>query len=251
MRKPHRNRRPKRTTRKRERRCRCLECSLPLYRVAALRARRGYAKRHRQISAALRHVKRSALYELLKTVVVMILTASMQAPESVGRSLSDPPVNGASQTAEGAPGVRTSHSYLKQIHLKDDVVFMRILSTVCASMVAALAGCRAFVPVVDIKALPSETQEAVRALPIYNDVQLARVDFRILGIVEGISCKHWMWDPPATREGALEQTKYYAYQLGADGLASVEFGGKEATSVHTNCWEVIRCSAGAIKFERP
>jgi hypothetical protein len=130
-------------------------------------------------------------------------------------------------------------------------LLMRNLHIFLAGFVALLTGCRAFVPVVDIKALPSASQEAIRTLPIYNDAQLAKRDFEILGIVEGISCKHWMWDPPATRDGALEQAKYYAYQLGADGVANVEFGGKEGTSVHTNCWEVIRCSAEAIRLARP
>src|SRR5262249_10543391 len=132
--------------------------------------------------------------------------------------------------------------------LLDAFAAMRILPLI---LVALLAGCRAFVPVADIDALPPSARNTVRALPVYDETQFASRDFEILGVVEGISCKHWLWDPSASREAALEQAQYFAWDLGADGLANVEFGGKEGTSLHTNCWEVIRCSAKAIKFKAP
>ena len=116
------------------------------------------------------------------------------------------------------------------------------------AIVAVLSGCGSFVPTVDLDKLPPEVKHQVRAIPIYNSIQLKDREFTVLGIVEGHSCQNKTWDPPATRTAAVEQAKYYAYKMGADGITNIRFGAREGTSVRTNCWELISCTAEAIKF---
>lgn len=117
-----------------------------------------------------------------------------------------------------------------------------------AVLCLALSSCGAFVPTVKIAELPIEQQREVRALPIFASQQLNGRKFVVLGIVEGISCQNKTWDPPATRALAIEQAKFYARELKADGIANLDFGQREGTSVRTNCWTSVTVSAEAIQF---
>ena len=117
------------------------------------------------------------------------------------------------------------------------------------SMLLFATGCGTFVKTVDLDALPPETLKDVESVEILNDAQLQGLQFTVLGFVEGTSCKNKLWDPPASRTVALDQARYFAWELGADALADVRFT-KEGTSTHTNCWESIVCTAQAIRTEQ-
>jgi len=123
-----------------------------------------------------------------------------------------------------------------------------IRNRILAIGVAALTSCGSFVPVVDISRLPIETKHAVQAIKYYDQTQLSGAKFEVLTIVEGNSCQNKTYDPPATRARALEQIKYFAYEVGANGITNLQCGGREGTSVRTNCWELISCTAEAIKI---
>ena len=111
-----------------------------------------------------------------------------------------------------------------------------------------LPGCGAFVPTVKISKLPIDQQREVRAVPIFASQQLDGRGFVVLGVVEGISCQNKTWDPPATRALAVEQSKYYAWEMRADGITNLVFGEREGTSVRTNCWTSVTVTAEAIRF---
>lgn len=72
--------------------------------------------------------------------------------------------------------------------------------------------------------------------------------FRVLNIAEGNSCQNKLWDDPATRSGAINQLKYQAYEMQGDAITNIQCGGRERTSLRTNCWELISCTAEVIKF---
>lgn len=112
---------------------------------------------------------------------------------------------------------------------------------------AILSGCGAFVPVVNIKDLPPEKIYALRSIPIYNSVQLIDKDFQVITIIEGNSCQNKLYDPPATRTAAIEQLKFHALEAGANGITNIQCGAREGTSTRTNCWELISCTAEAIR----
>ena len=87
-------------------------------------------------------------------------------------------------------------------------------------------------------------------LEIYNQAQLINKNFKVLSIAEGHSCQNKLWDDPATRTGAIEQIKFQALQLNADGITNIQCGGKEGTSVRTNCWQLVSCTAEVIKLNK-
>lgn len=122
---------------------------------------------------------------------------------------------------------------------------MRLLILLCF---VVLPGCGAFVPVAKINDMPEHQQREVRSVPIFAAQQLNGRGFIVLGVVEGISCQNKTWDPPATNALAIEQAKYYAWELKADGIANLVFGGREGTSVRTNCWTSVTVTAEAIRF---
>lgn len=116
---------------------------------------------------------------------------------------------------------------------------------VTALMSVMLAGCGAFVPV--IKPTPEALNKA-NALPIIGAGQ--RVDYQVLTIVEGHSCQNKLTDPPATRVGAIEQVRLHALEAGATAIANLQCGQREGTSTRTNCWELISCTAEAVKISK-
>lgn len=111
-----------------------------------------------------------------------------------------------------------------------------------------LVGCGAFVPVVKLDTLTPEQKNKVQAIKIYNSAQLQGQPFNVLTVVEGNSCQNKLTDPPATRAGAIEQVKFFALEAGADGITNIQCGGREGTSTRTNCWELISCTAEAVKL---
>jgi uncharacterized protein YbjQ (UPF0145 family) len=119
-----------------------------------------------------------------------------------------------------------------------------------SSLVAALlAGCGAMVPVVKQDDLTAQQRREVNEVAIFNSAQLVGKDFTVLNIVEGISCKNKTWDPAATRSDAIFQARYWAKQMGADGITNLQCDHPRGTTTTYNCWESITCSAEAIKLK--
>lgn len=124
----------------------------------------------------------------------------------------------------------------------------KILLQMLGAMVV-LTGCGSFVPTVKIDELSESQRHQIRQMQIYNQVQLINRNYSILTIVEGNSCQNKIWDPPASRTGAIEQLKFHAFESGGDAITNVQCSGREGTSVRTNCWELISCTAEVIKFK--
>lgn len=113
-----------------------------------------------------------------------------------------------------------------------------------------LAGCVGpLVNVKNIDKLPAETKRSVLSMPIYNEAQLVNKKYDIINVVEGISCKNKMWDHPATKTDAINQAKYWAFEMGADALLNIQCEYPRGTTTTYNCWESITCIAQAIKLK--
>jgi uncharacterized protein YbjQ (UPF0145 family) len=112
-----------------------------------------------------------------------------------------------------------------------------------------LAGCGPMVPVRDMDTLSPPERAAVQNVQIFNAAQLTGKPFRVLTIVEGISCKNKAWDHAATRSDAINQARYWAHQAGADGITAVQCDSPRGTTTTYNCWESITCTAEAVKLE--
>jgi hypothetical protein len=116
---------------------------------------------------------------------------------------------------------------------------------------AAIVGCAGpLVPVTETEELQLETRRKVLALPVYNEYQLSDKQYQILNIVEGVSCKNKTWNHTATRSDAIYQAKYWAYEIGADGLLNIQCEQPGDTTTTYDCREGIVCTAQAIKLLR-
>jgi hypothetical protein len=113
----------------------------------------------------------------------------------------------------------------------------------------SLTACGAFVPVVKLDELTPEKKHAARSIRIFNASQLVGLNFEVLNIVEGNSCQNKLNDPPATRAAAIDQAKYFASEMGADAITNIQCGAREGTSTRTNCWELVSCTAEALKLK--
>ena len=112
-----------------------------------------------------------------------------------------------------------------------------------------LSGCGALVPVVKMDEISTEKRREVNDVAIYNQTQLIGKNFKVINIVEGISCKNKVWDHAATKSDAIFQARYWAQQMGANGVANLQCDHPRGTTTTYNCWESITCTAEAIKIE--
>ncbi len=128
---------------------------------------------------------------------------------------------------------------------------MQIKNTlILFTLIVFLAGCVGpLVAVKKIDQLPSDTKRLVLSMPIYNESQLFNKEYKIINVVEGISCKNKVWDPAATKTDAINQAKYWAYEIGADALLNIQCDSSRGTTTTYNCWENVTCVAQAIKIE--
>jgi hypothetical protein len=117
------------------------------------------------------------------------------------------------------------------------------------SLLFLLSACGSFVPTVNLNNLTVEQRHSIRQVEIFNYAQIQNREFRVLTIAEGHSCQNKIWDAPATRANAIEQLKHHSLEQEGDGITNVQCSGREGTSVRTNCWELISCTAEVIKFK--
>jgi hypothetical protein len=118
-----------------------------------------------------------------------------------------------------------------------------------ALVLATATSCGSFVPVADLDDYPPEVRAKIAAIRIVGQGQAPNMKYSVLAMVEGHSCKNLLTDPPATRAAAIDQLKFGAYQAGANAIANVQCGAREPTSYHTNCWDLISCTAEAVTLE--
>jgi uncharacterized protein YbjQ (UPF0145 family) len=124
-----------------------------------------------------------------------------------------------------------------------------IKQVACIITISGLSGCGPMVPVVKMDNLTPQEKHDVAQMAIYDGSQLLNMKYKILNIVEGISCKNKVWDHAATKSDAINQAKYWAKQAGADGVANVQCDNPRGTTTSYNCWESITCTAEAIKLQ--
>lgn len=127
-------------------------------------------------------------------------------------------------------------------------MFKTLVMLITLSLSACASGPR--VPVADLDKLSSQQKAAVNNIEIMNQTQLQGKRFKVSGVAEGHSCQWHSSQPPATRSAAIEQLKYYAQKMSGDAISNIECAPKEGTSLATNCWELISCTAEVISFER-
>lgn len=111
-----------------------------------------------------------------------------------------------------------------------------------------LAGC--FPPRVDTIDLstlsPAERVAAAKVRVLPPGAPIA-ADADYLGPVEGFSCKHLLWDPPASESAALEQMRVRALRMGATAVADFTCTASGTDAYGTNCWNAVQCGGTAVR----
>jgi len=102
---------------------------------------------------------------------------------------------------------------------------------------------------VDLERISADDRAAMENVRFYDAGLLRNKDYEIVSVVEGHSCKNRISDPPASRTAAIEQLKYFAAKQEANGLSEVRCHAREHTSIDTNCWDLITCTANALSVD--
>ena len=100
------------------------------------------------------------------------------------------------------------------------------------------------VPVVDIKNLDSVTKTRLAEVKIITE-NLDKSG-KILRKIQVTSCKNQFYDPAPSREDAEYQLKFRALESNGNAIANIVCAPKQGTSLVTNCWESITCTADVI-----
>ncbi len=114
-----------------------------------------------------------------------------------------------------------------------------------------LVSCGPMVPVLDTDKLSSSQLDTASKVKIYtlgNSADAPDID-SFLTHIEAYSCKHLIWDPPASKNDALIQLRTKAAELGADGVIDVTFDKQGTDTFGTNCWESVYVGGMAVKFK--
>ena len=125
---------------------------------------------------------------------------------------------------------------------------LRIAAWASFGVVAfVLTGCFAHAyDIADLSHLSEKERSQVDSIAIYSQEQLRLINHEVLKPVSGASVRHLLWDPSPSRHTALEQVKFRAWSVGANGISQVTFraGG---TDYGTNVWASVECKALAIR----
>lgn len=110
-------------------------------------------------------------------------------------------------------------------------------------LVGALAtGCGPFVEVVR---LDEATRTKVRS-DVKQYLELPPT-YKMIQQLEATSCRAKAWDPPATNQDAIDQLRFKASRLGANGIAQVFCDSEGVFDLGKNCWSSIKCRGTAIE----
>ena len=115
----------------------------------------------------------------------------------------------------------------------------------------AISGCGTFVPITDTSEVPEPTLSKayrVKVITAGSSVETPNI-YKYLGAITTYSCKHLLWDPPASKGDALLQLQIKAIELGANGIVDVTFDIRGTDTCGTNCWETVQASGVAVRFE--
>lgn len=122
---------------------------------------------------------------------------------------------------------------------------IRILMTV---FVLTLNGCVG--PLVPVVNLDQETAMRLRKeIRIFDITELQDKEYRRIGQIEATSCMNKLWDAPASRENAIDQLRYKASALGANGITNLICEKGEGTNLAKNCWNSVTCYGVAIVLD--
>ena len=106
-----------------------------------------------------------------------------------------------------------------------------------------LGGCAPFVEVVklDAAARTKARSDVKHYLP--GEVPATA---KAMQELDATSCRLTLSDPPATNEDAIDQLRFKAARLGANGIMDVFCDSAGSFDLGKNCWSSVKCRGTAI-----
>jgi len=128
-------------------------------------------------------------------------------------------------------------------------MFKNLLAVI---MVLALPGCGTFVPVIDMSTVPKEKLQQSFRIKVYEISSASTYPevIEYIGSISAFSCKHMLYDPPASRGDALAQLRLVALNAGADAIIDLTYDTRGTDAFGTNCWESVQASGVAVKLKK-
>lgn len=129
---------------------------------------------------------------------------------------------------------------------------MALLKTALTGIAIAmlLSACATRVPVTDTRKIDPDTLNQALQIRTYVVGQTPDGSFSVIQPIEAYSCKHLVWEKPASKGDALNQLKYKAHTMGANAIMDVEFDKRGTDAWGTNCWETVQATGVAIKIKQ-
>ncbi|HXP32023.1 MAG TPA: Rcs stress response system protein RcsF [Stellaceae bacterium] len=113
----------------------------------------------------------------------------------------------------------------------------------------ALVGCiPPQIPTMNVAAVPPSERAAAAKVRVFPPGAATEpTDFDYVGPVEGNSCKHLLWDPPASQSDALEQMRINALRMSATAVMDFTCTMASTDVYGTNCWNSVHCGGTAVR----
>ncbi len=115
-----------------------------------------------------------------------------------------------------------------------------------------MSGCGTFVPVIDVTTVPKDTMQQAFRIKVYETNSTTNYPeiSEYIGNITAYSCKHMLYDPPASKGDALIQLRLKAVEVGADCVIDLTYDSRGTDTWGTNCWESVQASGVAVKFKK-
>lgn len=112
----------------------------------------------------------------------------------------------------------------------------------------SLAACvPPMVEVVDTNEIEQATLNRAAGIAVYQAGQTVPRGLTVISPISAYSCKHVLWDEPASRGDALLQLQVKALELGATAITNLTFDARGTDTLGTNCWESVNASGIAMR----
>ncbi|MDB4559342.1 heavy metal-binding domain-containing protein [Planctomycetota bacterium] len=117
-----------------------------------------------------------------------------------------------------------------------------------SAFLSLASSCAPFVHQLDLDTVSEDETQAAYMVNLYMLEQAGAYPtvHRFLGAVQGVSCKHLLTDPPASKADALLRMRVEAHRLGADAVIDVTIDSSGTDTWGTNCWESIAVNGLAV-----
>ena len=103
------------------------------------------------------------------------------------------------------------------------------------------------VDVVNTNEVDQATLNSAAAISVYEVGQTVPRGLTVISPISAYSCKHVLWDEPASRGDALLQLQLRARELGASAITNLTFDVRGTDTFGTNCWESVYVSGIAMR----